>query len=166
MNSTRDALHRYIKRTQPNTRRKKNHAPEKVVEKQVLAWLSGQGFCVSVVESKAHYSKAAGAYLGQSAPSGFPDIVGNDRHGRAIYIELKAPGKLSTVRPAQVLFLLRKIETNCFACVIDSLERLQELYQFWDQTVERDARENYLRSRLPKKAIIKQMPNDGPLFED
>ena len=106
--------------------------PEKITEVEVLAMCSQLGFDVSVIDSKATYSTNLERYAkSKSAPSGFPDITGNDDRGMAVFIELKAKGKLSTLRPAQKIFLLRKIQSGCFAVVVDSADLLFDLYSQW-----------------------------------
>ncbi len=106
--------------------------PEKITEVEVLAMCSQLGFDVSVIDSKATYSTNLERYAkSKSAPGGFPDIVGNDDRGMAVFIELKAKGKLSTLRPAQKIFLLRKIQAGCFAVAVDSADLLFELYSQW-----------------------------------
>jgi hypothetical protein len=106
--------------------------PEKITEVEVLAMCNRLGFDVSVIESKATYSKNLERYTkSKSAPVGISDIVGNDDRGMAVYVELKAKGKLSTLRPAQKIFLLRKIQSGCFAVVVDSADLLFDLYSQW-----------------------------------
>ena len=69
--------------------------PEKITEVEVLAMCNRLGFDVSVIESKATYSKNLERYTkSKSAPVGISDIVGNDDRGMAVYVELKAKGKL------------------------------------------------------------------------
>ncbi len=108
---------------------RRNGKPEKLVQDQVLAHLRQKGWSVDVVESKAVYSHRAGRYLrGQTRP-GMTDLVGVTGpigpHGLAIpiFIELKAPGRISTVRPAQVEFMAEKSRQGAFCAVVDSIER-------------------------------------------
>lgn len=159
--SAKDALLKYHQRQLKSTKRtprKKNKKPEKVVEKDCLDWLDKHGFSINVVESKAVYSKAAGNYIRGQTVAGFPDLVGNDKDGHAVFIELKAPGKRSTIRPAQVDFLLNKIKTNCFAVCVDSVAYLSTAYALWSELEGENAKE-YLHSLLPKKR-----KDDSPLF--
>lgn len=86
---------------------------------------------VSVVESKAKFSENQKRYRRQETEVGFSDIVGNNATGTAIYVELKARGKLKSLRPAQRAFLLRKIHAGCFATVVDSGDLLYQLYLRW-----------------------------------
>jgi hypothetical protein len=127
-----DALMKYSKKTSGVKKKKsKNSRPEKQVEKEVLALSKILGFDLSVIESKAVYSRAAGVYLSGQAEQGFSDLVGNDKNGHALFIELKAKGKLSTVSASQIYFLTRKIKTNAFAVVVDSSDLLARLYTQW-----------------------------------
>lgn len=103
-------------------------SPEKLVEKEVLAYCSEMGWFVSVVDSSAVYSAKIGGYKRGMAKKGFPDIIGCDASGRMVAIELKAKGKLSTVRPEQKLFLDRASSNGAFACVVDCAELLHSLY--------------------------------------
>jgi hypothetical protein len=108
--------------------------PEKIVELEVLEACKQLGFSVSVIDSKATYSKNLGRYSqSRSAPEGFPDLVGCTPNGVLAAIELKARGKLRTIRPKQVDFLQKKIEMNCFAVCVDSADLLFDLYLQWKQ---------------------------------
>jgi hypothetical protein len=130
--------------------------PEKLVEKEVLEACKQLNIDVDVIESKATFSKNLGRYTqSRSAPEGMSDLVGNDREGLSVYIELKARGKLRTLRPKQKAFLLRKIENNCFAVCVDSADLLFELYyQFFrsgdDLRAGREVLLNHLHSISPE----------------
>jgi RecB family endonuclease NucS len=106
-------------------------SPEKLVEREVLAMCKLMRLDVSVVESKAKFSESQQRYRRQETEVGFSDVVGNDEAGMAVFIELKARGKLNSLRPAQRAFLLRKIHSGCFATVVDSGDLLYELYRRW-----------------------------------
>lgn len=107
--------------------------PEKLVEQEILHYLNiNTQIKVDVIDSKATFSQRSQSYKkSKAAPIGFPDLVGNDEHGRAFYIELKAKGKLRTIRPAQRKFLLRKIQDNCFAACVDSVACFERIYLSW-----------------------------------
>ena len=115
-----------------------------------MAWLTANGFDCNVVESKATYNPKIGRYMSSPAIPGMSDIIGNDRFGNAVYVELKALGRKSTVSEKQWQFLTRKIETNCFAVVIDSVELLNEYYFRWRELSVIDRR-YYLRNALGDK---------------
>lgn len=110
--------------------RRKNQKPEKELEVEVLSWLSLHGFDAHVVEAKAVFHAKTQQYLKGQAEAGFPDICGCSSFGDSVWIELKAPGRLGTFRENQRSFITSKIEKNCFAVCIDSVEKLQ---QYWDQ---------------------------------
>lgn len=155
--SVGDALLKYSKRQlrgKTNGKpRKKNSSPEKEVEKEVLEWCQKLGIDVNVIESKAVYSVAAGRYLRGQVSTGFPDLVGNTRDGIAVYVELKARGRLSTVKAHQLEFITRKIRQGAFACVVDGSGRLGDLFSRWSLLIKqsRTEAENYLIKSLPKQ---------------
>ena len=126
--------------------------PEKIVEGDVLAFIDAfTTFSVQVFDSKATYSENDKRYKkSKSVPEHFPDLAGNcTNSGRAVYIELKAKGKLSTTSPGQHRFLSQKIDDGCFACVVDSAERLKEIYFEW------------LGSNKSKQALGRHLPALG-----
>ncbi len=127
--------------------------PEKQVEEDILDYLDKcTNIKVDVIDSKATFSQASQSYRkSKSAPEGFPDLVGNDEHGRAFYIELKAKGKLSTLSPLQRKFLEEKIQQNCFAAVVDSSSLFEKIYLDWLAS-EKDS--DILMEYLPKKKSI------------
>lgn len=138
--------------------KRKNNKPEKMLEFEVSQWLKKNDFAFNVVESKAVYSHSAGRYLKGQTDSGFADIVGLDKNGNFIAIELKAPGRLSTLREKQREYLNGIINKNGFAVVIDNVKSLEEYYGHWIKEKNQD----YLRSLLPKE----KRADDSPLFED
>jgi selenophosphate synthase len=106
--------------------------PEKITEADVLAMCSQLGLDVAVIDSKAIYSKNKEKYVkNYCVPEGSPDIWGSTPDGFAVYLELKAKGKLHTVTPAQRQFLLRKAQAGCFAAAVDSADLLFDLYCQW-----------------------------------
>lgn len=131
-------------RTKPNGR------PEKEVERDCMEWLKEHGFSCHVVESKAVYSHKAGRYIKGQTDEGFADCVGvYGATGTAVFIEFKAPGRVSTLRPAQKHFLRTKIDHNAFAVVIDSVEKLE---QIWNEYLVKRAslsHQSFLFSQLP-----------------
>lgn len=151
--STKAALERYYEKHARSSERvmkrqgRKNKKPEKELEKEVLAWAVRAGFDLHVIEAKAVFSQAAGRYLRGQAQSGLPDLVGNHGH-IAIYVELKAKGKRSTLKPHQRHILERKIKQGCFAACIDRVECFENLWSTWLITPEVD-RVELLLSDLP-----------------
>lgn len=131
--SAYDALMKFSKKNQnlPKVKRAKNSRPEKLVEKDVLKLCEKLGFDMSVVEAKGVYNPSASRYLSGQTEPGFSDLQGCDTLGYALYIELKAPKKLSTLTSNQYLFLERKIRKGAFGCVVDSPDLLSRLYSQW-----------------------------------
>jgi hypothetical protein len=117
-----------------------------------MSWLRDRKFSVNVIESKAVFSVAAGRYLDGQTISGFSDIAGCDMHGLGVFIELKAKGKRATVRPAQRVFLLDKIEHGAFAVVVDSAACLSHIYRKWKTGIDR---KGILKKHLPKQKQTK-----------
>ncbi len=119
-----------------NARKRKtpNKAPELAVKNQMLLALKAKGFCPDIVESKSVMfkdSRGVKHFKSAGIKKGFADIIASDPDGIYCAIELKAPGKLKTVRPDQVNFLVRKIQHNCFAVVTDSVEHFFSIYSKW-----------------------------------
>jgi hypothetical protein len=116
---------------------KRTHSkPEKVVEKECLLWMRAKGWSVEIYEAKATFDPHTGRYRQQAMKAGTVDCHGNTDQGASVYVEFKAPGKLSTFAQErnyrQQQFLRKKIETNVFAVVVDSPERLERLYNGWE----------------------------------
>lgn len=134
-------------------RKKKNEKPEKALEKEVMLWLKQNKFTCNVVESKAVFSQKAQRYLNSQAIPGMADIVGNGPDGVAVFIELKAPGKLGTIRPAQYEFLMTKIESNCFAVCIDSVLLLERMVKMWAMLKTPETKQMFLKNSCPKPRL-------------
>lgn len=141
------AVFNYLKKQDPKDPPRKNGRPEKQVEQEVLNWCRLRGWDVNVIEAKSTFSEQQGRYIAQAAAPGISDIVGNTRTGLAVFIELKATGKLSTIRANQREFLLRKINTGCFAVCVDSVSRIETL---WNGFVSSSDKKLYLVEALPK----------------
>ena len=165
---TRDALFRHLdKEIKKNNRTKRTNAsPEKEVEKLCMDWLQRNGFDCCVVEAKASFSEKTQRYTSQSVAPGFPDICGNTVDGIAVWIELKAPGRRSTIRPKQAEFLERKIKMKCFAVCVDTPERLDHYWKAWNSHIR--AGQNalavkFLLDALPRKRS-KRGQNEADCF--
>lgn len=109
----------------------KKLGPEKIVEKEVIAMAKTLGMDLSIVDSKMVYSKNMDRMKESETEKGFSDLTGEDANAIACYIELKAPGKLKTIRPSQRAFLERKIQRGAFAVCVSSAEELYRLYIGW-----------------------------------
>lgn len=129
---------------------RKNNKPEQSVVKEVLKWAKSRGLDLHVVESKAVYSASAGRYLHSQTSESLPDLLGNYQ-GLSVWIECKAKGRVSTLKEHQRAFLARKATQNCFACVTDSVKRLENYFDTFLTLLPED-RPTYLLSHLkPKK---------------
>lgn len=166
--SAADALNKYLTRQLPREQKPKrsNAKPEFEVKKLVMRWLEANNFSCDAVESKAVYSHAAGSYVRGQAVAGFSDIVGVCNFGgAACYIELKAPGKRSTLKPHQRDFLMHKITLYAFAVCIDSIDDLADVYSRWLRFYRlgqlQEARALLMR-HLPKAKDTGDLNLDGP----
>lgn len=147
-------------------RAKPNGKPEEKVVKEILAYLRSLGFSLSIIEAKATYSEASGTYRGSTVKAGYPDISGCTPNGLAVYVEAKAPGKRSTLREDQRIFLIEKIKNNCFAICADSVkycESIVERFRACNSSLEKQA---LLLSELPRQADWERENLDSPIFED
>lgn len=167
-NRIKNAIKSFTQKNQPrlNIPRRTNEKPEKEFEQVALAWLRANGFHVNVVESKATFNPQLGRYVNQSVKGGFADIVGNHQSGLAVFIELKAPGRRSTLRDNQREFLLSKIQTGCFAVCVDSLMLLQnqfERFMLHHRRGQYQLAKDFLIAALP---IKKEIADDNPLFPE
>lgn len=131
--------------------------PEKLVEMQVRQWAMQNNVWLEVFDSKATYSVKAKSYRkSQGLRMGTPDLIGADANGLGVYIELKAPGKEDVCRLEQKLYLEKAIRSNCFACVVSSVDKLSEIYANYS-FLRKDSlkkAQDYLLEHLPKKVLI------------
>lgn len=142
-----------MNQTKPRKKRKKPVQRELPVQKDIIKQLRNHGFSVHRVEAKAFVDDGNIKY--SETEAGVSDIIGNDKHGYATYIEVKAPGKLRTLRRSQYFFLVEKINTGCFACVADSFDLVMDRYKMWFSMItgspyERQEAAKYLFDHLPK----------------
>lgn len=132
-------------------KKKKNKNPEeKFIKDELLPFLRGLGFSIQVMEAKATFNPKAGRYISQSLKPGTSDIVGMTPNAIAAFIEAKAPGKRSNIRPNQHAFLTEKIKLGAFAVCTDSVKHLQEIYETWDLIEDKRGKINYLLKDLPE----------------
>jgi hypothetical protein len=107
--------------------------PEAEVEKLIVKIAPSLGLSLDVIDSKASWNVAAKRFMkSRAAPEGFPDLVGCDLSGRAVFIELKAPG-VKSIRPMQRAFLRKKIDCRAIAGVVRSVQELDNLLKFSQQ---------------------------------
>ena len=161
--STNAAMLKYHQRqlNQGTTRERKgtNKKPEKNTEKNVLDWARNHNIHLHVVESSSYDPRLRRKGMSR-AVSGFPDLVGNTQEGHSVWIELKAKDRRSALSDKQREFLLTKVQQNCFAVVVDSVERLSQYWKgFWSLQLESD-RQTYLLDCLPKKRPERVVENE------
>lgn len=142
-----------IQKEQGMIKKQVHGKPEKAVEKACMDWMRERGWSVNVFEAKATWNGQAWVQKGMRA--GTSDCLGSTNDGMSVAIEFKAPGKLSTFnsdkRYLQRKFIVDKINTYNFACVIDSVKRLEEIYLKWTEELKKSKHEakQYLLSMLP-----------------
>lgn len=145
-------------------RKKRNENVEGPVVLAIKNHLNGLGWDMKVIEAKAVFNEKAGRYISSQADPGTSDLCGNDPNGHAAFIEVKALGKLKTLRLEQRDFLISKIDRNCFACVADSVERVMHIYAEWCITEFKKA---YLLKQLPEMTPKQKAMVDADLdFDD
>lgn len=144
--------------------KRKNSKPEKLVERAVMSWLKERGFSCHVYEAKAKFLPGKGYTWRTPIPVGHTDIGGVNRVGIGIYVELKAPGRISALRDEQREFIINKIDNCCFSCVVDSVDSLECIYDSWaDYWAEGDVNgaKMFLMECLPKQKKRAEKTDDG-----
>lgn len=159
------AMEKYEKKQNPKKRKTKNKKPEAEVQEKVCKWLKENNFSFNVVEAKSTFSAKAGRYISQSVAPGVCDIIGVNPNGTGCFIELKAPGKLKTLRPSQFLYLEEKISMNCFAVVVDSVVLLERLYHLWLNAETASSRRDILNQYLLPLKPSKMIDDGSQLFD-
>lgn len=120
----------------------------------VLAWCFHNNIIVNVCDSRGTYSESQKRYTkNRGLPVGFPDLIGLNHEGRYIAIELKAKGKESVARLAQLQHLVRVINSGGFGCVTSSVEHIDDVYKKWI-SLNFESQKKFLLECLPKKALI------------
>lgn len=140
--------------------KKKNKTPEADFLKKLKKHIEeNHGWSLDVIDSKGQFSEDAQRYVYGKTRSGYSDMSGNMLNGLASYLEVKAPGKRSTLREDQMNFLIEKINSNCFAIVTDSIEHFEMILEKFKKAENRKA---ILLNDLPKGKA--NQVDDGPLF--
>jgi len=139
--------------------KRKNLKPEKEVQLACVTWMRSLGWDVQVIESKATYDSRSGRYISQSVKAGYSDCSGNTNTGLSVYVEFKAPGRLSTLRFNQREFLLKKIESGCFAVCVDGTSHLKTLWKDYNLSEDKKA---FLIAKLPE---VKTKDRELDLFD-
>lgn len=129
--------------------------PEKLVEKKVLLMCLELNLSVEIYDSKGQYSEAQEVYTSNlGMQNGTPDLMGCDRYGHFVAIELKAPLKENLCTLDQRNFLKRKIESNGFGVVVSCEQKLKQIYLTW-LSLSLPERRSFLLDLLPKKVSVK-----------
>jgi hypothetical protein len=155
--SARDALMSFSSKQtkKARTNKRKNKRPEQEVVKEIIKWGKQNGFSLDVIEA----SGGRNAYGAITVKSGYSDISGCDRNGYACYLEVKARGRISTIRPNQYDFLLKKIQYGAFAGCFDNVESLNHIYFNWLNMRENgdiDRAKKYLQKNLYQPKAIRE----------
>ncbi len=128
--------------------------PEKLLELDVKGWAASSGIWLEVYDSKAKLTER-GIYKVQGVKQGTPDLLGLNKHGRFIAIELKAPKAPLVPSLDQRNFLTKVIEYGGFGIVTNNVHQLGEIYQRWLMTIDEINKRAYLLELLPNKVKIK-----------
>lgn len=130
--------------------------PEAWVEQAVLAWCFQNRWSVDVVDSKMIRGPKGKMIENPGLPVGISDLLGNTDLGIAAFVELKKSNFRHVCRLSQRQFLERKIQSNAFGIVTDSVTHLEETYHKWISLRETSFNEaqSFLISELPKKVIV------------
>lgn len=153
--SAKDALNKYYQRQMPKPQkpRRKNQKPEAELEKHIKALFIELKFSMNKVEAKAVYNPHAGTYLRGQTEAGVSDWVGCTPDGCGCFVEVKAPGRRSTLKQHQRIFLETKIKLGAFAACVDSTELLYSTWTEWQHRRLMDPMlsRNYLLKALPRQ---------------
>lgn len=123
--STKNALLKSIS-TSAKRPTRKNKKPERDLQKKIFSWCREAGMHVYITD-RGYWGRIGMLYSCPFA-QGHSDISGNDKDGLSVYIEVKAPGRIKTLKSDQREFLKERIKEKCFATVTDDLEKLKSLY--------------------------------------
>jgi hypothetical protein len=172
--STIDAINRHAQRqldaAKPKETRAANKAPEKDAEKECLKWMRDKSWSVEIYEAKAVWSASAQSWVQKGMKAGTCDCMGSTDEGISVAVEFKAKGKLSTFNKTgnflQRKFIVDKINSQAFACVTDSADRLETIYNRWNKirADDKGAAKLYLISMLPEDK--KSGLEDDALFDE
>jgi hypothetical protein len=156
--SAKDALNKYYlnQMPRPSKPRRRNKKPEAELEKHIKALFIELNFSMNKVEAKAVYNPRAGTYLRGQTDAGVSDWVGCTPDGFGCFVEVKAPGRRSTLKPHQRIFLEAKINCGAFAVCVDSTELLSSTWFAWQHRRAMDPMlaRNYLLKALPKQGAM------------
>lgn len=158
--STVNALHKYCNKyfgeDKPKKKKTRNKKPEKIVEAECLKYMRNLGWNVQIYESKAVWNSQSQTWSQAGMKYGNSDCMGSMPEGIMVAVEFKAPGSLSTFnreeRHLQKQFIIDKIKSNAFACVVDSASLLDQIYSKWKKlrAESMEKAQAFLMDSLPK----------------
>jgi len=175
--STIDAINAFhqkqVKKNRPKSSKQKGKPERDLTEIPCMAYMRSLGWTVEIYEAKSTYDPRRNIWRNQAMKAGTCDCMGTLPNGIAVAVEFKAPGRLSSFnsdkRYKQRQFIIDRINANTFACVVDSKEKLQHIYENWqklrDNFDDLKPARDYLMDMLPVKKN-KTGLDDEPLFPD
>jgi hypothetical protein len=141
---------------------RQNESPEAdFVHEKLIPFCREAGIKIFKYESKAMFSESMGAYIKGVVPVGHSDLAGRFTNGVAVYLEAKAPGRRSRLKPHQREFLVDAIRDNCFAACVDNISDLKDLILRYNRAENKVA---LLLSALPPETEANH--DSGKLFDD
>lgn len=161
--STKAAIDRYYSKLlveQSPKAKEKRLTPELDLQKEIHSWLLSSGFFAFRVESRAQFDQATGNTIYSQTTVGVSDEIAVHNTGLFCAVEIKAPGKRSTLRDSQRNFLHSVIASNGFAACVDSVEHLSSLWTSYN-SLDLSLRKSLLLRDLPQLKICNK-----PLFDE
>lgn len=150
-----NALRHAKKNSSKKTTYKKRGEPEKDTEKDIKKWAKKNGFDLYKTDAKGDYCPKAGRFLRNPyLEAGHSDFTGNCPLGTAAFIEAKAKGSRTNLSLNQYRFLKNKVNTGCFAVVVDDVKKLDFFYKTWVLLIRESGQQKakeFLMDMLPTK---------------
>lgn len=146
-----EAMKAYSERQKKKPKRKLTQREEPVVH-AIQYWAKTNGLMLKRYESKAIKRTVGGRTIWRTAglDYGTPDLMGTGK-GYSVAIEVKAPGRLSTLRPKQREFLVDLINAGGFGVVADDAVTLGQLWaEFLDRKANGFDTTRWLLEQLPE----------------
>ena len=123
-----------------------NKAPEEDVVAAHFNWYELNDWYMKRYESKA--KNINGVWRSSGCAPGTPDTLGSTPFGWLAAVEVKAPGRRSTLRPKQREFLIEVIRRHGFGVCSDSVAYLEKTWAHW-LSLSQPARVAFLLDELP-----------------
>jgi hypothetical protein len=144
-------------------KRTKSKQPEREVERQILASLNARGWYLIKTDAKAVYSAAAGRFVNAKISAGTLDLTGSDADGNAVFLEVKAPGRIKNLSEGQLLTLVSHCRQGRFAIVADSIELVLAHHRTWQTCQDLSQRRKFLMDLLAPHLSKQKSPSDFSL---